>query len=353
MIHILNLSIGSIWGNVWPVLVAILLFLILIFIHEFGHFIVAKLMGIQVNEFAIGFGPAIYKKQGKKTLYSVRILPFGGYCAMEGEDEISDNENAFCNKAPWRRFLVVIAGAVFNIIFGLIVVFVMLLPSERFASTTVASFEDGAISQQSGLEQNDKIYKVDGRRIYTTYDLSYALTGIKEDSVKMVVIRNGQKVDLGDVHFTTSEEQGVKYINLDFKVYGIKNNFGNLLAETGKTTLSYARIVWFSLVDLISGKYGISQVSGPVGVVKVVSEAAKVSMDSLLYLAALITINLGIFNLLPVPALDGSRALIILAEMVTRKKLPAKVESLIHGIGFVVLILLMILIAIKDIYALF
>lgn len=353
VLKIISLSIGNVWSNIWPILVSILLFMVLIFIHEFGHFIVAKLMKIKVNEFAIGFGPSIFKKQGKETLYTIRALPFGGYCAMEGEDEESDDENAFCNKKAWRRFLVIIAGAVFNLIFGLIIVFFMLLPNDRFASTTVSSFRENAVSQSSGLRVNDKIYKVDGRCIYTTYDLSYAFTGIKEDSVKMVVIRDGQKVDLGDVQFATNEEEGIKYVSLDFSVYGIKNNIGNLLVETGKTTLSYARIVWFSLVDLISGKYGISQMSGPVGVVQAVSQAAKISFESLLYLIALITINLGIFNLLPVPALDGSRALITLSEIVTRRKLPTKVEAIIHGVGFAVLIGFMVLIAIKDIFALF
>ncbi|MBQ2266137.1 MAG: site-2 protease family protein, partial [Clostridia bacterium] len=132
------------WGAVWPYLAAISLFLILIVIHEFGHFIAAKLLGVKVNEFAVGFGPRLFGFQGKETKYSFNLVPLGGYCAMEGEDENSNDSRAFCNKAAWRRFLIVIMGAVFNLILGLIIVAIILAPQPRFASTTIGEFEEKA-----------------------------------------------------------------------------------------------------------------------------------------------------------------------------------------------------------------
>ncbi|MEE1161336.1 MAG: site-2 protease family protein, partial [Acutalibacteraceae bacterium] len=167
-------AILNVWGNVWPYLVAVLLFLLLIIIHEFGHFIAAKLLGVRVNEFAVGFGPKLFSKKGKETEYKVNLIPLGGYCAMEGEDETSTDNRAFCNKKPWRRFIIVAMGAIFNLLLGLIIVGVSLAPESRFTSTVVAEFDENALSEQSGLQIDDKIIAVDGRKIFSTYDLSYA-----------------------------------------------------------------------------------------------------------------------------------------------------------------------------------
>jgi regulator of sigma E protease len=193
------IDILALWNNVWPYLVAILLFLTLIIIHEFGHFISAKLLGVRVNEFAVGFGPKIFSKQGKETKYSLNLIPLGGYCAMEGEDENSADEKAFCNKAAWRRFLIVVMGAVFNLILGLIIVAIILAPTKMFATTTIAEFSETAVSAKSGLMANDTILEVDGRRIFTTYDLSYAFTNVKDGKVDIVVNRDGEKVELKSV----------------------------------------------------------------------------------------------------------------------------------------------------------
>ena len=345
-------AILNAWNNVWPYLIAILLFLVLIIIHEFGHFIAAKLNGVRVNEFAVGFGPKLFSKQWGETNYSFNLIPLGGYCAMEGEDETSTDSRAFCNKAPWRRFLIVVMGATFNLLLGLIIVAVILAPSKAFTSTVIAEFEQGALSQQTGLKIDDKILEVDGRKIFTTYDLSYAFTNIKDGKIDITVERNGKEKLLNDVTFKTAEEDGMSFLTVDFKVYGIKKTVGSYIKQAVSTAISYCAVIWRSLIDLISGKYGISAVSGPVGVTVAISNAAKQSLQNLLPIMALITINLGIFNLLPIPALDGGRLLFILFEMIFRKPIPQKYESAVHAVGFIILIAFMILVAAKDIWSL-
>lgn len=345
-------AISTIWGNVWPYLVAILLFLVLIIIHEFGHFIAAKLMGVRVNEFAVGFGPRLFLKQWGETKYAFNLIPLGGYCAMEGEDEDSADSRAFCNKKPWRRFIIVVMGALFNLLLGLIIVAVILAPSEAFTSTVIAEFNENAVSQASGLQVDDKIVEVDGRKIFTTYDLSYAFTNVKDGKVDITVVRDGKATELTDVAFKTEEENGISYMTVDFKVYGIEKTVGSYIKQTVKTAISYCAVIWRSLLDMISGKYGISAVSGPVGVTVAIADAAKANLESLLPIMALITINLGIFNLLPIPALDGGRLLFILIEMIFRRPVPQKYESVVHAVGFVILIAFMLLVAAKDIWTL-
>ncbi len=339
-------------GNIWPYVLAVLMFIVLIVIHEFGHFIAAKLMGVRVNEFAVGFGPKLFKRKWGETTYAVNLIPLGGYCAMEGEDEESADERAFCRKKAWRRFIIVIAGAVFNLLLGFILVAISLAPGKLLGTTTVARFTDSAVSSQYGLKENDTIISVDGRRIFTTYDLSYAFSNVADGKIDMVVKRDGEKVTLNDVKFKTEEHEGINYLQMDFYLYGDKKTVGNYLKHTAKTTLSYGRVVWFSLIDLISGKYGVSAVSGPVGITATVGTAAKQSLSNLWPIMALITINLGIFNLLPIPALDGGRLLFITYEMIFKRKVPQKFEGVVHTIGFVLLFGIMILVTFKDIWGL-
>lgn len=331
---------------------AILLFLILIIIHEFGHFIAAKLLGVRVNEFAVGFGPKLFSKKWGETNYAFNLIPLGGYCAMEGEDEDSTDSKAFCNKAAWRRFLIVVMGAVFNLLLGVIIVAIILAPTDRFATTTIAEFSENAVSVQSGLKENDKILEVDGRRIFTTYDLSYAFTNVKDGKVDILVLRDGKKTELSDVKFASETMEGIDFLTVDFKVYGQEKTFGTYIENTVKTSASYCVVIWRSFIDLISGKYGISAVSGPVGVTVVIADAARQSLRNLLPLMAFISINLGIFNLLPIPALDGGRLLFILFEMIFRKPVPQKYESVVHTVGFILLIGFMVLIVAKDILSL-
>ena len=330
---------------------AVLLFLILIIIHEFGHFIAAKLLGVRVNEFAVGFGPKLFSKQIGETKYSFCLFPLGGYCAMEGEDEDSADQKAFCNKSAWRRFLIVVMGAVFNLILGLIIVAIILSPSDRFATTKIAEFSENSVSSQT-LQVDDTILEVDGRKIFTTYDLSYSFTNVKDGKIDIKVLRDGKKVLLNDVGFKTNQAEGIDYLEVDFRVYGQEKTFGSFIKQTFNTSVSYCAVIWRSLIDLISGKYGISAVSGPVGTAVAIGTVAKQNLANLLPIMALITINLGIFNLLPFPALDGGRLVFILFEMITRKPVPQKYESLVHAIGFIILIGFMLLVTAKDIWSL-
>lgn len=344
-------SILRFLNSVWPYALALVAFLFLIVIHEFGHFIAAKLLGVRVNEFAVGFGPKILHKKGKETQYSLRLVPLGGYCAMEGEDEESADEMAFCKKAPWRRFLIVLMGATFNIIFGIILVGVTLLPHKTFTTTTVAGFSETAKSNQGeGLMVGDKILEVDGRKIYTTYDLSYNFSAVDDGNLDIKVLRNGEKKELNNVTFKTGELEGYKVIEVDFWVKGEKSTPATFISQTIKTSFSYSRIVVFSLIDMFKGRYKIADISGPVGVTDAIGQAAKTSAMDLIGVMALITINLGIMNLLPIPALDGGRILFILIEMIFKKPVPQKYEKWVHAIGLFILLIFMAAITLKDIW---
>lgn len=343
----------SVLDNVWPYALAVLVFLVLIAIHEFGHFIAAKLLGVRVNEYAIGFGPKLFSKQIGETKYSLNLIPLGGYCAMEGEDEESGDQKAFCNKKPWRRFIIVAMGAIFNLILGVLIVGASLIVQPVFTSTTVAEFSENAVSCDSGLQVDDKIVKVNSRNIYSIYDLSYAFSNVDDGKMDITVSRDGKKVFLNDVKFETEKTDGMNFISVDFKVYAIKKNIGSFIDQTVRTSFSYARIVWFSFIDLITGKYSISAMSGPVGVTKVIGNAAKESLVAVLPIMALISINLGIFNLFPIPALDGGRLMFILIEMVIGRPVSRKYEGLVHTIGFVLIFGFMLIITLKDIIYLF
>lgn len=342
-------------NSVWPYLLAVLVFLVLIIIHEFGHFIAAKLCGVKVNEFAVGFGPKLFSFKGKETFYRFNLVPFGGYCAMEGEDENSDNPRAFCNQKPYKRLIITAMGAIFNLLLGLILVATIIVSSSSklIPTNIVADFDEGALSAQTGLMVGDEIIEIDGRRMYTYMDISYAFTGIDDGKVDIVVKRDGNKVALKDVTFKTAEENSISYIQQDYYIYGVEKTFFNIISATFKTTFSYARTVWFSLIDLITGRFGISAVSGPVGVTQTIGTAAKMSLLNLLPIMALITINLGVFNLLPFPALDGGRIFFILIEMIRRKPIDKKHEGFIHAAGLALLLFFMVIITFKDIIALF
>lgn len=333
---------------------AILLFLVLIVIHEFGHFIAAKLFGVRVNEFSVGFGPTIFKKQGKETLYALRLVPFGGYCAMEGEDEESEDSRAFCNKSPLKRFAIVAAGAVFNIIFGLILMAFIIAPQDRFISTTVESFHEGAVScSEGGLQVGDKIIKVNGRSVTCSYDLNYTFSNIEGNTVSMTVERDGKKTELAAVPFKTEQIEGINYVTVDFYVEPITKTVGSFISQTFKSTFSYVKIVLWSLMDLITGKYGLSAMGGPVAVTQTLSQAVKLGVETFLPMFCLVTINLGVFNLLPLPALDGGRLLFILIELIARRPVPRKYEGYVHAAGLVLLLGLIGIISINDIIRLF
>lgn len=347
-----KITVSSVWSNVWPYLVALLLFALLISIHELGHFLVAKWCGIQVNEFAIGFGPKLLSRKKGETLYSLRLLPIGGYCAMEGESEKSGDAHAYCNQPKWKRLLVCLAGGFNNLVLGFFLLLLLLVLSGRFGTTTVAWFAENASSHQAGLEIGDQILELDGRSVFCVSDISYMLMNSEDDTVQMRVRRDGQEVTLNAVKFGMQELDGHRYIDLDFKVYGREvslRNTGYLLKEAALETVSVARLVWITLLDMIRGRYGLNELMGPVGTISTVGQAAREDLSSLVYIMALITVNLGICNLLPLPALDGGRVAILIAESILRREIPEKYEALIHAVGLVLLLMLMLVISGNDI----
>lgn len=342
------MSISSIWNTVYPILIAVLFFELIIIVHEGGHFAAARLMKIKVNEFSIGMGPKIFQFERKGTKYSLRWVLFGGYCSMEGENEESDDSGAFVNKKVWQRIFVVVAGAVMNLVLGFIIILIIVSSQNLVGTPQVAKFEDNAVSRSTGLQAGDVIKSIDGMRIYSTNDISTGLTRSADDTVDMVVDRNGETVKLS-VTFATEEYEGKQYIKMDFWLRGVPKTVGNVLLQTCRESMSFARMVFLSLHDLIVGRYGISDMSGPVGAVSVVSTAVKTSINSVLRIMALLTINIGLFNLFPIPALDGWRLFVLIGEGITRKKLPQKAEYLINAVGLAVLLIFMCFVTFSDI----
>lgn len=336
------------------VIIAIIVFGVIIAIHEFGHFAVAKLCNIRVNEFAIGMGPALIKRRKGETLYAVRAIPIGGYVKMEGEDESSEDERAFNKKPVYQRILVVVAGAVMNLLLGFIIIFIATLMSKGISTTVIANFNENATSHESGLQVDDKILKINGRRIFVDADIVFELLNDEDGITQMVVERSGEKVHLNDVKFDIEKnEDGTQSINFDFMVYGQQKSFANIVKFTANKTVSTARIIWITLKDLIKGKYGINDLSGPIGVVDAIGQASSMGLVELLALASFITINVGIFNLLPIPALDGGRIVFLIIEGIRRKPIKPEYEGYVHFIGLALLLLLMLVVSISDIVKLF
>ena len=335
------------------ILLTLVIFLVIIFIHEFGHFLMAKWSGVRVNEFALGMGPAIFRRQKGETLYSIRVFPIGGFCSMEGEDAGSEDPHAFCNAVVWKRMAVVVAGAVMNLLLGFGLIVGITAASDVITSNTVASFSENASSQASGLQAGDEILEINGRSIWVENDIAYQLLMDTDGVVDMVVRRNGEKVELPEVAFAYQEdENGSHTLIVDFKVVGEPITIGNVLSYSIRKSASVARLVWISLLDLVTGNASLNDLAGPIGMTQVVGQAASVGVSSLLLLAAFITINVGIFNLLPIPALDGGRLLFLIVEAIRRKPIKPEYEGYVHMVGFALLILLMIVVVFHDIWRL-
>lgn len=346
------MNLSSIWNTAYPIIIAILFFELIVIIHEGGHFVAAKLMKIKVNEFAIGMGPKLFSIKGKETVYSLRLFPIGGFCAMEGEDEDSDSDGSFSSKKVGARIFVVVAGALMNLLLGFIIVLCIVCNQNLVGTTTVAKFADDAVSSSYGLQAGDEIKAIDGMRVYTSTDVSTGLSRSSDGNVEMIVNRNGEEVTL-NISFNMEDYEGHKFINMDFWLLGKEKTFTGVLSSTAGNFISFTRMVFLSVHDIIVGKYGLSDLSGPVGAVSVVSDAVKTSFGSVLRIMALITINVGLFNLFPIPALDGWRFFVLLAEGITKKKLPSKWEYIINAVGLVVLLMFMFFVTFSDIKKLF
>ncbi len=452
--------------NPLSILYAILIFGLLIFIHELGHFIVARLCGVKVLEFAIGMGPKLFSWKGKKkgTVYSLRAFPIGGFVnmlgengmeavqgenGMEGEEgaaELSElsseiQKQAYCNQSVWRRILISIAGPAMNIILGILLMLVMVLvQGQDAAATTVvagfhvqytaeeaqygfepndyiyayavnvkdengeikanrvhsyAQFEQivkdangekivvvvqrindarteyefvnipvelteadlklftGSLSENCGLQIEDEVLKVNSTRVHTYDELSYEIMNQGYKPMTLTVRRNGEKIVLKDVVVPSYENQGIVFGNMDFLIYRESDfNFGTVMKHTWFRSLSNVKMVYDSLFGLFSGRYGVDAVSGPVGITKVVGQAAEYGFIPVLNLVVIISINLGVMNLLPIPALDGGHIFVYLIEVVRRKPMKRELEGIINLVGLVLMLALAVLVAIKDIIAL-
>ncbi len=351
--------------TILTVLAAVLCFGIIIMIHEFGHFIVAKKCGIRVLEFSIGMGPALYSKKRGETKYSIRVLPIGGYCAFEGEDTESSDPRAFRNASVPKRMLVTLAGAFMNLLLGLVLILIVLCMDTKITTTTIDCFHTDELgasvaSSDAWLKPGDRFLSINGLKIYSATDISYALQNDDCYEFTVVVERDGKEVTLENVRFRDHriEDENVK-VSFDFYVTGAEKTVPNLVSYTGRGFVSTARLIWISFRDLIRGKYGFNDMSSVVGIIDTTTEVVSQSKTlhdkvmTILDLMSFITINVGIFNLLPFPALDGARFLILTIEGIRRKKLPANVEGSIHLAGFAILLVLMVALMFKDVVHIF
>lgn len=328
---------------------SIIIFLLVILIHEFGHFIVAKMNGVSVLEFSIGMGPKIFQKESNGTLYSLRLLPVGGYCQLEGEDEENDSPNSLNNQSPFVRLKVILAGAIMNFILAFILL--ILLMSVSRVSTEVSGVLENSPAYSSGIQAGDKIVSINGQMLE---DGEQVLDSIKKSKgdLDILLLRNEKSKN---IKVTPRLENNNRKIGVNFQEeYNIKNfNIIEGFKKGIATFLNLTGMLYKFLGMLITGKLGLGGVSGPVGVVKEIGNAAKTGVANLIFLLAYININLGVFNLLPIPALDGGRAIFILIEMIFGKKISQEKEGYIHMVGLILLLGLIAIVTIKDVIKLF
>ena len=346
------------------IVLAILIFCLLIIVHELGHFIAAKSLGVKVNEFSIFMGPAILQKQKGETIYSLRCIPIGGFCAMEGEDEASENPRAFTSAKRWKRLVILAAGPLMNFLAGFIIISLVFSGAEAFGTPTIDSVYPGSSMEEAGVLPGDTIYSVDGQRVFLDSDVSLLLGRLRSDRTDLVVKRDGQKVRLPNVliekrEFEVEGETRMLYgINLKTE----QASFGALMRNSWYSCIDFSRMVWMGLSDLITGRAGLKDVGGPLSIVHTMSETGKAAattaagIQNVFYLAAFIAVNLAVMNMLPIPALDGGRVFLLLVttvlEKLLRRKIDPKYEGYIHAAGMVLLLGLMAFITFHDVWML-
>ena len=333
---------------------ALLMFLLMIFPHELGHFIAAKKFGVKVNEFAFGMGPALWKKQKGETLYSIRLFPIGGYCAMEGEDGQNDDEEedgdspaeivqkdpddprAFNNKKPWQKIIILAAGSLMNVFTAFIVLTIMTTVL-GFATTTIGSVTSGSPAELAGLEPGDKIVSIDDKEVKEWSD--------DGNTVGFGVLRNGDEQEF-QVTPQFVEKENRYVIGITYKgSHNVLKGIGQGFIQTGKMF----GIMKDSFRMLFSGEAGINDLSGPVGIVQMVGETSSIGWWYYMFLLALICVNLAVINMLPFPALDGGRIIFVLYGWITGKPVSPKVEGIVHTIGIIVLLALAAVVTVGDI----
>ncbi len=334
---------------------AIFVFGLVIFIHELGHFAAAKAFNVKVNEFALGMGPKIISFTKGETAYSLRLLPIGGFVSMEGENDESDEPRSYYMLPKLKKAIILVAGAFMNLVLGLIVLTIMVNSDEYIASKTVSGFtEQNNSVQQSGLLVGDTITAVNGRRVFIANDIMYELARVEEQQADLSIIRDGENILIEDITFETMEfDDGYVQLVPGFTVEPIEKSIVSVTVESFAYTASLARLIFLSLVDLVTGRIPINNLSGPVGIVTVIGDAVSIGWEPLLMVLALLTVNLGVFNLLPVPALDGGRLFLLLIEAIARRPIPQKFELAINSISFVLLMGLMLFVTFNDVTRLF
>ncbi len=320
----------------------IFVFNVIVFVHEFGHFYVARKNGIRVDEFALGMGPALFKKERNGTLYAFRVIPLGGYCKMYGEDEKNDSPEAFNSKKPWQRFLVVLAGPVMNFLFT-IIIFAILAMAFGSPTLTIDKVLDGKPANIAGVEPGDKIISVNGD---TSYLWEQVIQDISSSDGK-IELKVDRKGDVKTFNLTTDE---TKKIGIQIAIS--KNPLSAIRYSFNKTRFLTAEIGNF-LKKLVTGRASSEGVVGPVGLAGIIGNVAQTGFVNLIHLMAYISLNLGLMNLLPIPALDGGRLVFIIVEMIRRKPIPEEKEGLVHTIGFVLLLILFAVVMYKDIVRMF
>lgn len=326
------------------IIYAIIIFLMLIFLHEFGHFAAAKLCGVKVNEFALGMGPAIFKRQKGETLYALRILPIGGYCAMEGEDEESDNPRAFGNRPAWQRACVLIAGPFMNFLTCVVLLIIIACWAGQ-PTTTIGQVQSGSPADKAGIKAGDTILAVDGSSIDEWEDILTYIGDSDSKSVDITLERDGSR--LVAVTEPEYDETAQRYI------IGIttksKHNILTGVVDGVKNTGTMTVMMYSAIKQLFTGELSMSDMSGPVGVVYVTNQAAKSGVIYVVYIAALLSLNLAIVNMLPFPALDGGRVLFLIIRLFTGKRVSDETEGKFHFVGIMLLFALMIYITVNDV----
>ncbi|WP_455794490.1 RIP metalloprotease RseP [Clostridium butyricum] len=329
------------------IILAILAFGVLIFVHELGHFALAKINGVRVEEFSIGMGPKIFSKQGKETKYSIGLFPIGGYVSMMGEEQAVDDERSFSAKSPLRRITIIVAGVCMNYILA-ICIFTGYINHFGYTNTFANSIKSDSPAYEAGLQEGDTFVKVNGMKVFTYDDISAGVLLSYGNPIDIVVDRNGEKKDF-TITPNVSEETGRYAIGVEFTRVN-DQGIGKSFTQSFKQTASLVSQTFKGLGMIFTGQANLkTDVGGPITIVKMSAATAKAGIWPLLYFTAFLSVNLAVFNLLPFPALDGGWTVILLIELITRRKVPNKIVEGLNYVGFMILIGLMILVTLKDI----
>ena len=344
------------------IIAAIFIFGVLIAVHELGHFLAAKACGVRVNEFSIGMGPALFHRQKGETEYAIRILPIGGYCAMDGEDEESDDPRSLTKQSLWKKLLIFAAGALMNFLAGFLLILILYSGTSTFSTTQVAGFAPEFNQEASSLQAGDVLWSINGERVYLFSDIDLLLNLGGGQEAELVVVRDGEKVDMGKVSLpyqTYTGTNGQAYNGYGIYVVGEESSVLRVVKYSWLNAVDFVRLVRLSLQMLLTGGASIQDLSGPVGIVSTITQVGKesetvaIAVQNIIYFAALIAVNLAVMNLLPLPALDGGKIFFLLLDAVTlalfKRKIPDKYENYVHTAGFLLLMGLMLVVTFTDI----